>query len=61
MIYLLTAGKKALIDGGITEKVMRELNKKKCGVLIGSAFGGVSVKSLKQFYVTFGQNCILFP
>ena len=45
MLYLLTAGKKALIDGGITEEVMRELDKKRCGVLIGSALGGMSVKT----------------
>lgn len=45
MLYLLRAGKKALIDGGITEEVMGELDKKRCGVLIGSALGGMSVKS----------------
>ncbi|EXC01340.1 3-oxoacyl-[acyl-carrier-protein] synthase II [Morus notabilis] len=43
MLYLLRAGKKALIDGGITEEVMGELDKKRCGVLIGSALGGMSV------------------
>lgn len=44
MLYLLTAGKKALADGGVTEDVMKELDKLKCGVLIGSAMGGMKVK-----------------
>lgn len=43
MLYLLTAGKKALVDGGITDDVMDELDKEKCGVLIGSAMGGMKV------------------
>jgi 3-oxoacyl-(acyl-carrier-protein) synthase len=43
MLYLLTAGKKALTDGGLTEEVMKELDKTKCGVLIGSAMGGMQV------------------
>ncbi|KAK6126708.1 hypothetical protein DH2020_039547 [Rehmannia glutinosa] len=43
MLYMLTAGKKALADGGITEDVMEELNKARCGVLIGSAMGGMKV------------------
>lgn len=42
MLYMLTAGKKALADGGITEDVMDGL-KAKCGVLIGSAMGGMKV------------------
>ncbi|KAK6147595.1 hypothetical protein DH2020_018507 [Rehmannia glutinosa] len=41
MLYMLTAGKKALADGGVTEDVMDELNKTRCGVLIGSAMGGM--------------------
>lgn len=45
MLYLLTAGKKALADGGVTEDVMAELDKSKCGVLIGSAMGGMKVPS----------------
>lgn len=44
MLYLLTAGKKALADGGITEDV-EDLDKSKCGVLIGSAMGGMKVSS----------------
>lgn len=43
MLYLLMAGKKALADGGITEDIMEELDKAKCGVLIGSALGGMKV------------------
>lgn len=51
MLYLLTAGKKALENGGITEDVMNELDKAKCGVLIGSALGGMKVTTsmLQQF------------
>lgn len=45
MLYLLMAGKKALADGGITEDIMEELDKAKCGVLIGSALGGMKVNS----------------
>jgi len=43
MLYMLTAGKKALSDGGITEDMMNELDKRRCGVLIGSAMGGMKV------------------
>lgn len=45
MLYLLTAGKKALADGGVTDEVMAEFDKTKCGVLIGSAMGGMKVLS----------------
>ncbi|WZZ26858.1 hypothetical protein YC2023_010259 [Brassica napus] len=45
MLYLLTAGKKALADGGVTsDEVMAEFNKVKCGVLIGSVMGGMKPK-----------------
>lgn len=43
MLYLLIAGKKALANGGVTEEVMSQLDKAKCGVLIGSAMGGMKV------------------
>ncbi|XP_073310876.1 3-oxoacyl-[acyl-carrier-protein] synthase II, chloroplastic-like isoform X2 [Primulina huaijiensis] len=43
VLYLIKAGKKALADGGITEEVMNELDKAKCGVIIGSALGGLKV------------------
>ena len=49
MLYMLIAGKKALVDGGITEDIMNELNKQKCGVLIGSAMGGMQVITLLYF------------
>ncbi|KAL2243170.1 3-oxoacyl-[acyl-carrier-protein] synthase II, chloroplastic isoform X1 [Sesamum indicum] len=45
MLYLLTAGKKALADGGITDDVMAELDKTRCGIIIGSALGGMKVFS----------------
>lgn len=43
MLYMLTAGKKALADAGINNDLMDEMDKKKCGVLIGSAMGGMKV------------------
>ena len=53
MLYMLTAGKKALADGGITEDVMDELNKTKCGVLIGSAMGGMKVDVISSQFKIF--------
>ena len=46
MLYLLVAGKKALTDGGMTEEILEQLDKAKCGVLIGSAMGGMKVRPL---------------
>ncbi|KAL9460702.1 hypothetical protein AB3S75_003831 [Citrus x aurantiifolia] len=46
LIYALIAGKKALADAGITEQVSGELNKNRCGVLIGTAMG--SMRALKD-------------
>ena len=46
MIYALVAGKKALADAGITEQVSGELDKRRCGVIIGSAMGGLHVSEL---------------
>lgn len=43
MLYVITAGKKALANGGITDEVMKELDKARCGVLIGSGMGGMQV------------------
>ncbi|KAG7021364.1 3-oxoacyl-[acyl-carrier-protein] synthase II, chloroplastic [Cucurbita argyrosperma subsp. argyrosperma] len=65
MLYLLTAGKKALADGGITEDVMDELNKAKCGVLIGSAMGGMKVfydaiEALRISYRKMNPFCVPF-
>ena len=48
MLYLRTAGKKALADGGITDEVNKELNKTRCGIIIGSGLGGLRVN--KSFF-----------
>eukprot|EP00262_Sarcandra_glabra_P015936 TRINITY_DN502_c1_g1_i1.p1 TRINITY_DN502_c1_g1~~TRINITY_DN502_c1_g1_i1.p1 ORF type:complete len:557 (+),score=90.17 TRINITY_DN502_c1_g1_i1:208-1878(+) len=65
MLYLLTAGKKALADGGINEEVMSELDKAKCGVLIGSAMGGMKVfndaiEALRVSYKKMNPFCVPF-
>ncbi|KAL0426756.1 UNVERIFIED_CONTAM: 3-oxoacyl-[acyl-carrier-protein] synthase II, chloroplastic [Sesamum latifolium] len=65
MLYVLTAGKKALADGGITEDVMEELNKARCGVLIGSAMGGMKVfndgiEALRISYRKMNPFCVPF-
>ncbi|XP_004488123.1 3-oxoacyl-[acyl-carrier-protein] synthase II, chloroplastic-like [Cicer arietinum] len=65
MLYMLTAGKKALVDGGITEEVMNELNKAKCGVLIGSGMGGMQVfydaiEALRISYKKMNPFCVPF-
>ncbi|KAK1309206.1 hypothetical protein QJS10_CPA09g00053 [Acorus calamus] len=65
MLYLLTAGKKALADGGITEEVLLELDKTKCGILIGSALGGMKVfsdaiEALRISYRKMNPFCVPF-
>ncbi|KAJ8750767.1 hypothetical protein K2173_015948 [Erythroxylum novogranatense] len=65
MLYMLTAGKKALVDGGITEDVMNDLDKTKCGVLIGSAMGGMkvfsdSIEALRISYRKMNPFCVPF-
>uniref|UniRef100_A0A0U1UL50 beta-ketoacyl-[acyl-carrier-protein] synthase I n=1 Tax=Cuphea lanceolata TaxID=3930 RepID=A0A0U1UL50_CUPLA len=65
MLYLLTAGKKALADAGITDDVMKELDKRKCGVLIGSGMGGMklfndSVEALRISYKKMNPFCVPF-
>ncbi|XP_062087869.1 3-oxoacyl-[acyl-carrier-protein] synthase II, chloroplastic-like [Humulus lupulus] len=45
MLYMLTAGKKALLDSGITSQELRELDKARCGVIIGTALGGMAVST----------------
>ncbi|XP_010273891.1 PREDICTED: 3-oxoacyl-[acyl-carrier-protein] synthase II, chloroplastic-like isoform X2 [Nelumbo nucifera] len=65
MLYMLTAGKKALADGGITEDVMDELDKSRCGVLIGSAMGGMKVfndaiEALRVSYKKMNPFCVPF-
>ncbi|KAG5559103.1 hypothetical protein RHGRI_008875 [Rhododendron griersonianum] len=65
MLYMLTAGKKALADAGITEDVMNELDKARCGVLIGSAMGGMKVfndaiEALRISYKKMNPFCVPF-
>uniref|UniRef100_Q9M4Z8 beta-ketoacyl-[acyl-carrier-protein] synthase I n=1 Tax=Glycine max TaxID=3847 RepID=Q9M4Z8_SOYBN len=65
MLYMLTAGKKALVDGGITDDVMDELYKDKRGVLIGSAMGGMKVfndaiEALRISYKKMNPFCVPF-
>ncbi|KAF5458697.1 hypothetical protein F2P56_022711 [Juglans regia] len=65
MLYMLTAGKKALADGGITEDVMNDLDKRKCGVLIGSGMGGMKVfndaiEALRVSYKKMNPFCVPF-
>ncbi|RZS24874.1 hypothetical protein BHM03_00057996 [Ensete ventricosum] len=57
MLYLLTAGKKALEDGGVTEEVMSQFEKTRCGVLIGSAMGGM--KDRDGFVMAEGAGVLL--
>ncbi|XP_072982444.1 3-oxoacyl-[acyl-carrier-protein] synthase II, chloroplastic-like [Typha latifolia] len=65
MLYLLIAGKKALVNGGVTEDVMSQLDKEKCGVLIGSAMGGMKVfndaiEALRVSYKKMNPFCVPF-
>ncbi|CAN6701298.1 unnamed protein product [Malus baccata var. baccata] len=65
MLYLITAGKKALADSGVTEEVNRNLDKSRCGVIIGSALGGMKVfndgiEALRISYKKMNPFCIPF-
>ncbi|KAF8728929.1 hypothetical protein HU200_018228 [Digitaria exilis] len=65
MQYLITAGKKALDNAGITEEIMNELEKSRCGVLIGSAMGGMKVfsdaiEALRVSYKKMNPFCVPF-
>ncbi|CAN1291076.1 3-oxoacyl-[acyl-carrier-protein] synthase II, chloroplastic [Linum perenne] len=65
MLYMLIAGKKALANGGVTEDVMNELDKAKCGVLIGSGMGGMKVfndaiEALRVSYRKMNPFCVPF-
>ncbi|CAA2973257.1 3-oxoacyl-[acyl-carrier- ] synthase II, chloroplastic [Olea europaea subsp. europaea] len=65
MLYMLTAGKKALANSGITEEMMNELDKTRCGVLIGSAMGGMKVfndaiEALRISYKKMNPFCVPF-
>lgn len=41
--YTLVAGKKALESAGFSEQTLASLNKRKCGIIIGSGMGGMDV------------------
>ncbi|GAY67324.1 hypothetical protein CUMW_255560 [Citrus unshiu] len=68
LIYALVAGKKALVDAGITEQVSGELDKSRCGVIIGYSMGGlrvlndgfeaikVSYKKMSPFYIPYSST-----
>ncbi|XP_057497945.1 3-oxoacyl-[acyl-carrier-protein] synthase II, chloroplastic-like [Actinidia eriantha] len=65
MLYMLTAGKKAIADGGLTEEVMKEIDKARCGILIGSAMGGMkvfndSIIALKISHKKLNPFCVPF-
>ncbi|KAK3147003.1 hypothetical protein QOZ80_3BG0276490 [Eleusine coracana subsp. coracana] len=65
MQYLIIAGKKALENAGITEDIMNELEKSRCGVLIGSAMGGMKVfsdaiEALRVSYKKMNPFCVPF-
>ncbi|GJN11024.1 hypothetical protein PR202_ga29182 [Eleusine coracana subsp. coracana] len=65
MLYLITAGKKALENGGLTEEIMSELDKTRCGVLVGSAMGGMKVfndaiEALRVSYKKMNPFCVPF-
>ncbi|CAI9280905.1 unnamed protein product [Lactuca saligna] len=65
MLYLLTAGKKALEDGGVTKDVMKDLDVTKCGVIIGSALGGMKIfqdgiEALMVSYRKMNPFCVPF-
>ncbi|XP_074280798.1 3-oxoacyl-[acyl-carrier-protein] synthase II, chloroplastic-like isoform X2 [Silene latifolia] len=65
MLYILTAGKKALANGGITEDLLNDFDKTKCGVLIGSAMGGMkvfndSIEALRISYKKINPFCVPF-
>ncbi|KAK7838085.1 3-oxoacyl-[acyl-carrier-protein] synthase ii [Quercus suber] len=64
-LYLLTAGKKALADAGITEEVLGKLDKRRCGVIVGSALGGMGIfqdgiEALRVSYKKINPFCIPF-
>nr|GME02462.1 3-oxoacyl-[acyl-carrier-protein] synthase II, chloroplastic-like [Ipomoea batatas] len=57
--------KKALVDGGITDDVMDELDKRRCGVLIGYALGGMrifsdAIEALRVSYKKMNPFCVPF-
>lgn len=58
--YLMVAGKKTLEDAKLTSEVLESLNKSRCGILIGSAMGGMQVRFLSFLFSVFSfasQQC----
>ena len=41
--YTMVGGKKALEHAGLTKEALEKLNKERCGVVIGSGMGGMSI------------------
>ncbi|GKD12678.1 3-oxoacyl-[acyl-carrier-protein] synthase II, chloroplastic-like protein, partial [Tanacetum coccineum] len=65
ILYMLTAGKKALADGGLTEDGLEEINKTRRGVLIGSSMGGMkivsdAIEALQVSYKKMTPFCVPF-
>ncbi|XP_076933350.1 3-oxoacyl-[acyl-carrier-protein] synthase II, chloroplastic-like [Bidens hawaiensis] len=65
MLYVLVAGKKAVVDGGLTEGGMEKIDKTRCGVLIGSGMGGMkvvsdSIEALRISYRKISPFCVPF-
>lgn len=44
IVFTVASGKKALHHGGVTQEVMADIDKTRCGVVIGSAIGGLKIK-----------------
>ncbi|XP_041016357.1 3-oxoacyl-[acyl-carrier-protein] synthase II, chloroplastic-like isoform X1 [Juglans microcarpa x Juglans regia] len=64
-LYCLAAGKKALADAGFTEEVLGKLDKNRCGIIIGSALGGMrifhdAIEALEVSYRKMNPFCIPF-
>ncbi|XP_065866562.1 3-oxoacyl-[acyl-carrier-protein] synthase II, chloroplastic-like [Euphorbia lathyris] len=64
VLYLLTAGKKALADAGIMQQFMNKLDKLRSGV-IGSALGGINIfsngaEALRVSYKKMNPFCVPF-
>lgn len=51
--YLMVAGKKSLEDAGLGTEVIESLDKARCGILIGSAMGGMQVTIKVEIYPCF--------
>ncbi|GAQ87715.1 3-ketoacyl-ACP synthase [Klebsormidium nitens] len=63
--YLMVAGKKSLEDAGLSTEVMESLDKARCGILIGSAMGGMqiftdAIEALNTNFKRMNPFCIPF-